>query len=137
MADELIELGRKSRSSGLASSGLTGVRCLSVGRALARTECGLAVAARALQNGKAQDLQMGLNTVKGSVRQVAQMMPQGGAVVRKVLSAVSTMDRDLRKEKRLSKSKASDMFRKLQELKLDVDRLFATGAAACPGGKRR
>lgn len=133
MAQELVELGRSRRGAG---SSLTGVRCLSVGRALARTECGLAYAARAIQKGQAADLEMGLNTVKGSVRQVAQMMPQGGAAARKILGSVTTMSRDLRKEKKLSKSKAGAMFQKLQELKLDVDRLFATGASACPGGKR-
>lgn len=132
MAEELVELGRSRRGA----AALTGVRCLSIGRALARTECGLAYAARAIQKGHAVDLQMGLNTVKGSVRQVAQMMPQGGSAARKILSAVTTMDRDLRREKKLSKSKAAGMFQKLQDLKIDIDRLFATGATACPGGKR-
>lgn len=129
----MLELGRKTRSS---ASGPTGVRCLSIGRAIARTECGLAYAARALQKGNAQDLQMGLNTVRISIRLVSQTLPEGSSASRKILSQVDAMDRSLRKGK-ISKAKSGDMFRTLQGLKLDVDRLFATGAAACPGGKKR
>lgn len=137
MADELIELGRRSRSSRAVPSGLTGVRCLSIGRAIARTECGLAYAARAIQNGRAQDFQMGLNTVRVSVRYVGEIMPAGSPATRKIVSSISSMDREFRNKGKISKAKAGEMFRKLQELKLDVDRLFATGAAACPGGKKK
>lgn len=127
----MFELGRKASKA----PALTGVRCLSLGRMLARTECGLAVAARALQNGKAQDLQMGLNTVRVSVRVVSQTLPSGSSTARKILGQVDQMDRNLRKGK-ISKAKSGEMLRTLQNLKLDVDRLFATGAAECPGGKR-
>ncbi len=136
MAEELVELGRKRRLSVNvgASVALSGVRCLSVGRVLARTECGLAFAARAIQSGKGEDLQIGLNTVKTGVQQVTQMMPQGAQISRRILGQVNSMDRELRKG-RISKAQATKMIRSLQELKLDVDRLFATGAKACPGGK--
>lgn len=128
----MFDLGRKTSKAG----GLTGVRCLSIGRMLARTECGLAVAARALQKGQAQDLQMGLNTVRVSVRAVEKMMPMGSSTARKIVSSISSIDRGFRNTGKISKAKAGEMFRKLQDLKLDVDRLFATGAAACPGGKK-
>jgi hypothetical protein len=114
---------------------LTGVRCLSIGRALARTECGLAYAARAITNGKAQDLQMGLNTVRSSIKHVDQMMANSGGATRKILAKVSSMDRDLKRNGKIGRAKAKEMFQSLQDLKLDVDRLFATGAALCPGGK--
>jgi hypothetical protein len=114
---------------------LTGVRCLSIGRALARTECGLAYAARAIAGGRAQDLQVGLNTVRFSVKYVDQMMPTGAGLTRKILSKVSSMDRDLKKSGKISTARAKEMFKDLQDLKLDVDRLFATGASQCPGGK--
>lgn len=116
---------------------LTGVRCLSIGRALARTECGLAYAARAITNGKAQDLQMGLNTVRDSLRHVDQMMSNSGGTTHKILAKVSSMDRQLKKSGKISTAKAKEMFKSLQDLKLDVDRLFATGAAQCPGGKEK
>jgi hypothetical protein len=138
MAEELVELGRKKRLT--VSVGpvvtLTGVRCLSVGRVLARTECGLAYAARGIQNGKGADLQMGLNTVRTGVQQVSQMMPQGAGLSRRILSAVNQMDREVRRG-RISKASATKMIKTLQELKLDVDRLFATGARACPGGTKK
>lgn len=115
---------------------LTGVRCLSIGRALARTECGLAYAARAVASGRAADLELGLSTVRQSIKYVAGMM--GGAPVQKIVTQAAAISRRLEKEKKISKAGAKQIFKTLQGLKVEVDRLFAQSASQCPGdGKRK
>lgn len=138
MAEELVELGRRKplRVVVAPRGEMTGVRCLSLGRMISRTECGLAVAANGLQAGSAQSFQMGLNTVQIGIRSVNQMLPAGSQVARRILSSISSMNQELKKGK-ISKAKSAQMFKTLQDLKLDVDRLFATGAQACPGGKKK
>lgn len=115
---------------------LTGVRCLSIGRALARTECGLAYAARAVAGGRAADLELGLSTVRQSIKYVGDMM--AAAPVHRIVAQTASISRRLEKEKKISKAGAKQIFKTLQGLKTEVDRLFSISAQQCPGdGKRK
>lgn len=109
--------------------------CLGIGRAIARTECGLAVSAQAIRKGDAAGLQTGLNTVRFSVRYVAEFLPEGPAAVRKILGTVGSMDRELRKGGKISKAKSKKMFESITGLKSDIDKVFAMTSARCPKGK--
>lgn len=114
----------------------SGATCLNLGRALSRAECGLAIAARGIMAGNANDLRIGISTVRDNIGYVEFLFP-GWATAKKIESKANSMNRILEKKRKISREESKKMLNALRKMKGDVDQLFVAGASECPSGERR
>lgn len=116
----------------MAKKTIAGISCLALGRALSRTECGLAYSAVAIGAGKVADLQVGLRTVFDAVSAVNRVVPGAAS---KIAAKARSLGEIIMKGGRIPASKSSAMLKTIRGMKGDVDQLFARAAQACPGKK--
>jgi hypothetical protein len=115
---------------------LSGIGCFQMGRLLSRLECGLAVAGRGILSGNAQEVAAGLQTVRNE-RVISRTFLGQNAAYRRMGASADAITKMLI-TKTVSKRKSSEILKRLQSMKADVDKLFQETAKACPGkgGKR-
>lgn len=115
--------------------GLAPGACLTIGRRISSVECGLSLSARALQMGHASDLVLGLAVVSRFAKEVEDLLPQAAGEARAIKTAAASMDRDLRKKKKVSGEEAGKALARLRTLAKKVEGLHEQARKHCGGTK--
>jgi glycine cleavage system aminomethyltransferase T len=124
----------KANISG-SRKGLSGDACLTLGRRIANVECGLAHAARAIQTGNAAGLVQGLEVAARFSKEVEDLLPQAASEARAIKTAAETIDRDLRKKKKVSGEEAGKVLARLRGLAKKLEALHAGARKHCGGAE--
>lgn len=110
----------------------SGLQCITIGRALARTECGLAFAAQAMARGNSANVQLGVRSAVNSASYLNRLVP-GVAV--NVMARLRRLEGQLSKPKKISASQSKKMLETVQDINHDVTLLTSRAVAACTGKK--
>lgn len=110
----------------------SGLQCITVGRALARTECGLAFAAQAITRGNSASVHLGVRSAINSALYLNRLVP---GVAGNVMARLRRLERELVKPKKISASQSKKMLETVQDINHDVSLLTGRAVAACTGKK--
>lgn len=109
--------------------------CLSLGRRISNIECGLAHAARAVQDANAKGLVDGLKVASRFAKEVETLLPQKASMARAIKSSVEAIDADLRKKRKVSSKESAKVLDKLRDIARKTLELQAAAEKHCGGGK--
>ena len=109
--------------------------CLALGRRISNLQCGLATAARAVQQGDAAGLLQGLSVASRFSQDIERLMPRGAPDARSILTAANSIDRELRSKKKVSAQESAKLLERIRNLAKKADALQSSADKACGGGK--
>lgn len=109
--------------------------CLTLGRRISNVECGLAYAARAIQTGNASELVQGLDVAARFSKEVEDLLPRAAGEARAIKTAAESIDRDLRKQKKVSADVAGKVLSRIRTLAKKVEGLHEEARKHCGGRK--
>lgn len=116
----------------MAKKTVSALHCITIGRALARTECGLAFAANAITKGNAGNVQLGVRSAISSAGYLNRLVPGSAG---KVMARLRKLEGDLAKPKKISASQSKKMLETVQDINHDVTLLLSRATQACTGEK--
>lgn len=108
-------------------------KCLEFGREAAKTECGVAYALDALsrKNVDVGAVRTGIETARIFAARAGQLLPGSKKEAGEVSKAASRVDDEVRLLKKVSKTKAAEIRKKMEDLRDKARKLFEKGAGAC------
>lgn len=109
--------------------------CLTLGRRISNVECGLAYAARAIQTGNAAGLVQGLEVASRFSKEVEDLLPKAAGDARAIKTAAESIDRDLRKRKKVSGEEAAKVLSRIRTLAKKVEGLHEEARKHCGGSR--
>lgn len=109
--------------------------CLSLGRRISNVECGLAYAAQAVQAGNAVGLVAGLEVASRFSKEVEDLLPRAAGGARAIKIAAKSIDRDLRKKKKVSGEESGKVLSRIRALAKRVGELHEEARKQCGGQK--
>lgn len=125
----------KANVKGSAKRRLAAGTCLALGRRISNIECGLAYAARAIMAGNASGLVQGLEVASRFSKEVEDLLPQATGEARAIKTASESIDRDLKKKKKISSEEAGKVLIKVRELAKKAEGLHERARKHCGGAK--
>lgn len=109
--------------------------CLALGRRISNLQCGLATAARSIQQGDAAGLLQGLSVASRFSQDVERLMPRSAGEARSILTAAQSIDRELRAKKKVSAQESAKILERIRNLAKKADALQDSADKACGGRK--
>ncbi len=109
--------------------------CLALGRRISSLQCGLATAARSIQQADAAGILQGLSVAARFSQDIERLMPRSAGEARSILSAAQSIDRELRSKKKVSAQESAKLLERIRGLAKKADSLQDSADKACGGGK--
>lgn len=109
--------------------------CLTLGRRISNIECGLAHAARAIQDADAKGLVQGLQVASRFAKEVETLIPSRAKQAREIKNAAEKIDQELRAKKKVSSAESAKVLEKIRVLAVKTNELHQAAQKHCGGGK--